>query len=131
LGCPRRLAAVGIGVPRGRGDLVELPAERTERGVLELSQKAPAELGLVQARTGHSLAGREPRHRNGINAAAPRRLRGVAPAAPSTASRRRKAGPRRTKFPLTSCLGATSPRASAPVCRPTAGGPDSSSPRIA
>ena len=33
-------------------------------------------------------------------------------------SRRHKGGPLRTKFPLTSCLCAPSPRATAPACRP-------------
>src|SRR6266480_5109469 len=106
---PRRFAAVRIGVPCRRGDLVELAAERIECGVLELSEKAPAELGLIQARTGHSLAGRKPRHRIGTNVAAPQRLRRVASWHPSRVPRRRKGGPLRTKFPLASCLCATSP----------------------
>jgi hypothetical protein len=70
---PRRFAAVRIGVPRRRGNLVELAAERIECRVLELSEKAPAEIALVQAWAGHSFAGRKPRHRIGST---PRRGKG-------------------------------------------------------
>src|SRR5262249_57571016 len=82
-----RFAAVRISVPCRRGDLIELAAELSECGVLELSEKAPAELTLVQARTGHSLAGRKRRHRIPTNAAASQRLRRVASCHPCTLPR--------------------------------------------
>src|SRR5262249_11906018 len=44
LACPRSLATVLVGVPRDRGDLLELAGKRIECRVLELSQKAFAEL---------------------------------------------------------------------------------------
>src|SRR6266508_2341134 len=59
----RRWATVRIGIPRRGGDAVELAAKRIKRGILELSEKTLAELVPVQARAGHSLAGRQPRHR--------------------------------------------------------------------
>src|SRR5262249_61961636 len=59
----RSLATVLVGVPRDGGDLVELGGKRLECGILELTEKALAELGLVQARARHSLAGGQSRHR--------------------------------------------------------------------
>ena len=60
---PWSFATVLIGVPCRTHDLVELGGKRIERRILELIEKALAELGLVEARARHSLARCQLRHR--------------------------------------------------------------------
>jgi hypothetical protein len=127
---PRGLAAVRIGVPRRRGDLVKLAVERIECGILELSEKAPAELRLGQARAGHSLAGRKPRHRIGTNAAGPRRLRHAAAWHPRSSGT--MVGRCEPSALCQVVLARRAPHTSVPACRPAVGGARSFlSPRIA
>jgi len=73
---PWSFATVLIGVPCRSHDLVELGSKRIECGIMELTEKALAELGLVEARARHSLARCELRHRPAPREA--RTIRGIA-----------------------------------------------------